>query len=219
MQHCVALAVRPRRDSILLAIAEHDNGWAEEDAAPIVHPSTGVVVDFINAPMSVRQTVWPRSVARLAHDRWASALVAQHALAVYVRFRAEAAWSSFFTEIEATRDRLLRESGMAVADLMADYVFVRLADLISLTFCLNSTDEQRFSEWIIQGSGTRVAVTPDPFDGARIPIDITAKEIPNRPYRSDAELRDAVRQAEAVTLSGEVAKSSPGATNISVPIP
>jgi hypothetical protein len=88
MQHCVALAARPRRGSILLAIAEHDNGWAEEDAAPIVHPTTGCVVDFINAPMSVRQTVWPRSVARLADDRWAAALVAQHATAVYDRFRA-----------------------------------------------------------------------------------------------------------------------------------
>lgn len=103
MMHCVALVARRRRESILLATAEHDNGWAEEDAAPTVHPATGGVVDFINATTSVRQTVWPRSVARLAHDRWAAALVAQHALAVHDRFRAEAAWYLFFTEMEATR--------------------------------------------------------------------------------------------------------------------
>src|SRR5581483_8368207 len=34
MARCAALADRPRRTSILLAVAEHDNGWAEEDAAP-----------------------------------------------------------------------------------------------------------------------------------------------------------------------------------------
>jgi hypothetical protein len=204
MQHCVPLAARLRRDSILLAIAEHDNGWAEEDAVPTVDPSTGSVVDFINAPMSVRQTVWPRGVARLAHDRWAAALVAQHAVTVYDRFRADPAWHSFFTEMEANRDLLLRESDIALADLMADYAFVRLADLISLTFCLGWTDEQRFGDWTIQGSGTLVQVMPDPFDTATIPIDVTATEIPNRPYRSNAELRDAVERADTVTLTGQV---------------
>ena len=36
MEHCVPLAAWPRRDAILHAIHEHDNGWAEEDAAPTV---------------------------------------------------------------------------------------------------------------------------------------------------------------------------------------
>ena len=205
MQYCVPLAARPRRNSILLAIAEHDNGWTEEDAAPIVHSATGDVVDFINAPVRVRHAVWPRGIARLAHDPWAAALVAQHAMAVYDRFRAEAAWNSFFTEMEATRNVLLRESGMPIEDLVAEYAFVRLADLISLTFCLGWTDEQRFGEWIIKGSSTRVVVAPDPFEGVSIPIEITAREISNKPYQSDAELRHALGQADTVTLSGQVA--------------
>lgn len=36
MEHCVPLVARPRRDAILHAIAEHDNGWAGVDAAPMV---------------------------------------------------------------------------------------------------------------------------------------------------------------------------------------
>jgi len=85
MEHCVPLAARRRRDAILHAIAEHDNGWAEEDAAPTVNPTTGTVVDFVSAPLSVRHAVWPRGIARLADDPWAAALVAQHALTVYDR--------------------------------------------------------------------------------------------------------------------------------------
>ncbi len=202
MQHCVALASRPRRDSILHAIAEHDNGWIEEDAAPTVHPDTGGVIDFINAPIAVRHAVWPRGVARLAADPWTAALVAQHAVTVYDRYREDAAWTSFFSEMEIMRDALVTESGLARADLVADYIFVRLADLISLTFCLNWAEKQQVGEWIIRLSGTSVGVMPNPFGGAIIPIEITAREIPNEPYRSKEELRDALSRAKTVTLRG-----------------
>src|SRR3954463_4207109 len=80
MEHCVALADHPRRNAIMLAIAEHDNGWAEPDAAPTVDLSTGRIADFITAPTAVRQGAWPRAVARLAHSPWAAALVANHAV-------------------------------------------------------------------------------------------------------------------------------------------
>lgn len=204
MEHCVPLAARPRRDVILHAIAEHDNGWAEEDAAPTVNPETGNVVDFVSAPLSVRHAVWPRGIARLADDAWAAALVAHHALTVYDRFRSEAEWTPFFAEIEAMRDAMLRASGMPLHDLLADYTFVRLADLISLTFCTGWTDEQRFGDWTVELSGTRVVVTPDAFGGAEIPIAIETREIRHEPFRSDAELRRALSEAATATLRGEV---------------
>ena len=205
MEHCVPLAARPRRDAILHAIAEHDNGWAEEDAAPTVDPETGNVVDFVSAPLSVRHAVWPRGVARLADDPWAAALVAQHALTVYDRFRSAAEWTSFFAEMEAARGAMLRASRMPLDDLVADYAFVRLADLISLTFCTGWTDEHRFDDWTIQLSGTRVVVIPDGFGRVKIPIEIKAREIRNQPFRRDAELRDALSEAKTTTVRGEVA--------------
>ena len=186
MEHCVPLAAWPRRDAILHAIHEHDNGWAEEDAAPTVDTGTGNVVDFVSAPLNVRHAVWPRGIARLADDPWAAALVAQHALTVYDRFRSEAEWTSFFAAMEAARSAMLRASGMPLRALVADYPFVRLADLISLTFCTGWTDEQRFADWTVQLSGTRVIVTPDVFGGRKIPIEITAREMRNQPFRSDA---------------------------------
>jgi hypothetical protein len=70
----------PRRESILLAIGEHDNGWREPDASPSLDPASGRAHELINAPAAVRQGVWPRGVERLSHDPWAAALVAEHAL-------------------------------------------------------------------------------------------------------------------------------------------
>ncbi len=205
MEHCVPLRARARRDAILHAIGEHDNGWAEEDAAPTVDPETGAVVDFVTAPLSVRHRVWPRACKRLAEDPWAAALVAQHAITVYDRFRSDAEWTGFFSEMAATRDAQLRASGLPLDELLSDYAFVRLADLISLTFCTGWTDPQRFGEWTVIRFDTRVVVAPDAFGEAEVPFEIDAREIPNRRFRTDAELRHTLSHATTVTLTGEVA--------------
>lgn len=203
MEHCVPLAAAQRRTIILHAIDEHDNGWAEEDIAPRVHPETGEIFDFVGAPAEVRQAVWPRGVGRLADDPWAAALVAQHALIIYSRFRDEPAWASFFAEMQSLRDDMVRASGWPLEDLLFDYRFVRLADLTSLAFCTGWDGEQRFGEWTVRLSGTRV-VTPDVFGGGEIPLAITAREIPNQRFPSDAALRDALSCATTKTLRGSV---------------
>ena len=151
-------------DSILHAIETHDDGWAEEDAAPTVRPDTGTVVDFISAPVSVRQSTRRCAGAwGLEEDAWAAALVAQHRLTVYGRFRPDAEWTSFFAEVEAARGAWLRASGGSLEELGVDYAFLRIGDLISLAFCTGWTDEHRFGEWAVQLHGTRVVVTPDVF--------------------------------------------------------
>ena len=207
MERSVALDDHPRRDVILHAIAEHDNGWQEEDVAPTVNPAAGDVADFITLPLDARQAVWPRGVGRLA-NHWAAALVANHAVTVYDRFRGDGRWASFFVQMETMRDDRLRASGLSFDDLLADYPFVRLGDLMSLAFCTGSTDRQRYGAWTISLAGSRVVVTPDPFAGASIAIEIAARELPHRAFATDAELRDTLRGASTVMVRGHVAGSS-----------
>ena len=120
MDRCVPLAVRPRRDWILHAIGEHDSGWAEEDAEPTVNPASGEVADFVHAPLSVRHRIWPRAVARLAKDPWTAALVAQHALTIYERFREDAEWTPFFAGMETARDSSLGASKLPPDELLSE---------------------------------------------------------------------------------------------------
>jgi hypothetical protein len=204
MERCVPLAAASRRGAILHAIEEHDNGWREEDAAPHIDSRTGEIADFITSPVRVRQGVWPRGVARLADDPWAAALVAQHAITIYDRNRSDPEWSPFFAEMQGRRDEWLRAAGLPLDELLSDYVFVRLADLISLTFCAGWTDAERFGGWTVQPSVARVVVTPEAFGGSDVPFEIEATEIPNRPFRSDDDLRVALSTAETRTLSGLV---------------
>jgi hypothetical protein len=203
MARCAKLARHPRRDAILHAIGEHDNGWAELDAAPSVDPATGRIFDFMSVPVPARHAVWPRGVARLRDDPWAAALVAHHAITVYDRFRRDAVWTSFFAGMAAARDAMLSASARSQDELLADYPYLRLGDLISLAFCTGSTAEQRFGDWTIQLAGTRVTVTPDAFGGAVVPFEIRATEIRDAAFPSDEALREALLTARARTLQGE----------------
>jgi hypothetical protein len=208
IEHVVTLDARPRRDAILLAVAEHDNGWAEEDAAPILNPATGRVADFVNVPLAVRHRVWPRAIRRLEQRPWTAALVAQHALVVYDRFRWETEWTPFFDGMESARDSLLQASGLTFDELVSDYEFVRLADLISLVFCMAISQAQQFGHWTVQFAGDRVVVTPDPFGNLTIPIEVSARALRDHPFRSDDDLRAAVMAAEHVTVRGTVSGTS-----------
>jgi hypothetical protein len=204
MQHTAALATHPRRASILLAIAEHDNGWREPDSSPQIDPLTGSPLDFTSAPIAVRQGVWPRGVGRLAHDPWAAALVAQHALAVFERYHGDSAWTRFFAEMEAMRGDMLDASLWPLQELLNDYRFVRLGDVISLTFCNGWTDTQRFDEWSVRLFESQVLVSPDPFDKATVPIEVAARPLRQQAFRTDEELRDACAAAPIAYLRGMV---------------
>ena len=204
MERCPTLQAHPRRDSILHAIGEHDNGWAEEDAAPQVDPSAGDVVDFIHAPVAVRQRVWPRAVSRLSADPWAAALVAQHALTAYDRFRPDPEWTSFFDEMTAMRDERITRAEAELKDLLGDYLFVRVGDLISLTFCLGRAGEQQFADYTIALAAGGVRVHPDLFGGASVPVEVQARVLPARTFVDDEDLRDALKTAGWIRVRGEV---------------
>jgi hypothetical protein len=198
------LSDSPRRESILLAVGEHDNGWQPVDAAPIVL-ADGRIADFVSAPAAVRQGVWPRGVATLAADPYAAALVAQHAAFVYSRFESDPEWAAFFDDMRALRDRLRARAGVDADTLHRDYDFVRLGDLISLAFCNGWTDRHVHGGYTITGNGTTFVVEPDPFDGAGVALEIRARRLPNRAYADDADAARAWRTAESVTVAGRVA--------------
>jgi len=202
MQACTALTTHPRRAAILNAVGEHDNGWAEPDAAPILDPATGKPVDFVNAPLIVRHAVWPRGVRRLAGDPWAAALVAQHAITAYERYGNDPEWTLFFAQMTRLRDEMVTESGVDPAALASDYVYVRLGDLISLAFCTGWTDALHVAGWTVCRADRDVHVSPDPFGGAVIPLEVQARQLPPGPYRTDAELQAAFVAAELFRVEG-----------------
>ena len=144
---------------------------------------------------------------RAADDPWAAALVAQHAIVIFNRYRGDPAWAQFFAEMESLRRKMVETSELLLPELLADYWFLGLGDLISLTFCNAWTDVQTFDPWSVRLTESQVSVWPTLFEGAAIPIAIQMREIRRRVFRSDAELRDELATAPFASIQGVVTSS------------
>lgn len=195
----------PRRDAILAATRDHDEGWREEDEE--LHVSDeGEPLDFIAVPPHVKHRIWPRAAARVAerHSPYVGALVAQHALTVHAPLRQQPLWRSFFATMERTRDALLARAAPGEAGSADhDYPFVRTGDQLSLIFCNGWTTPMSGTGFSARLEGTTLRITPDPFGGRRIPLRVEARVLPARSYASPSELRDAYRDARLEPLEGD----------------
>ena len=197
-------ATRPR---LLEAIRSHDVGWTAEDEAPRFDPASHGPHAFVTAPLEVRQAVFFRGVDVLAPgDPYVAALVAQHGLTVYRRFQHDPAWASFFPALEARRDDLcaglLDRTGSSPLDFLQDYSVLGLCDLFSLVFCNGWREPHLMEGYEAVLEGTRLVVTPDPFAGVAVDLEIRARALPLRPYWSQDDLDAAWAEADTVTLAG-----------------
>jgi hypothetical protein len=169
---------------------------------------SGRLLDFVHAPDDVRQGVWPRSIERLAHSPYAAALVAQHALQVYRNNRSKPDWQPFFVRIETLRaEQLRRAAPLTLDNLVADYFFVGMGDLVSLCLANAWPEPQREGGYSIRVQDARVVVTPDPFGGESVALTVPARRLPARAYRSVADAAAALAAAPTVALDAVAAGS------------
>ena len=197
----------PARRTILLATREHDNGWAEVDALPVVDTASGRPCDFMSGSAAVKHELWLRGIARVAKaDPLAGALVAEHALTVYGYRRSDAGWASFFSTIEGMRDALLQRlgfsSGASPQTFDAYYRCVRLGDSFSLQFCNGWTDPSTTLGYRAAMDGTTLRISPDPFAGATVELRVVGHRIPVCVYRDDAQVRAALARATPEIVTG-----------------
>jgi uncharacterized protein DUF3891 len=194
----------PRREVILLAAREHDNGWLEEDLDTHVAPD-GTPLDFVSVPAAVKHRIWPRGVGRLAPaDPYAAALVAEHALTVHADHRSKPEWHAFFETMQAQRGAALaRAARQADADFSADYALVNMADFLSLVFCNGWTERFEHRGCDIQLKADELTVAPSAFDEP-VPLRILARRVSARAYASPSEFRAALDEGEIEIVEGMV---------------
>lgn len=195
-------ADHPRREIILLATGEHDNGWTELDEAPILDTASGRILDFIQAPDDVRQSVWPRGVHRLQDEPYAAALVAQHALNVYRDNRDDPAWSGFMAHMEDLRGHYLGLAApLGLDELLGDYFFVRMGDLVSLFFANGWPGPRTETGYTVRGTPEGLGIEPDPFDGTRVPMTLAGRVLPSAPFADAGAAKRAYDAASTVILT------------------
>ena len=171
------LIEHPQREELLRAVAEHDNGWWEPDAAPRWDPETGAPLDFRKIPSDLRREIWTRGVERYATESpGIAARIATHALRLYATFPShrEDLEASAFTATLAQRRKELRESaGLTPDQLATDDTWLRLADEVSLAACNADATLVTTPGWHAsrddapdQAAGDEILISPFPLAGA-----------------------------------------------------
>ena len=200
----------PRREPLLLAAREHDNGWRELDEELLFDAASGRAFDFITVPDPVKHGIWPHGVDRLAGtSTYAAALVAQHAIFVYDSHRDEPAWSAFFGGLRQRRDALLTQAGRTAEELEADYPYLAVVDLLSLTFCNGWHDDHERFATRTRCDDRGIVIEPWPFAAPSVPFRVRARRLPDRRYASAAELRAVYEGATPEILEGDARGARP----------
>jgi uncharacterized protein DUF3891 len=75
--------------SFCLAVAEHDNGWAEWELRPQLDPKTQLPYSFMSIPTATHIALYQKGIERLVKvDHYAGLLTSLHASGLYDRARA-----------------------------------------------------------------------------------------------------------------------------------
>ncbi len=130
---------------------------------------------------------------------------------MYRRYADHPDWRTFFEAVRTARNVYLDAAGRASLDgLLRDYTFVRVGDLASLAFCNNWTEvDPDGCGYAIRVQGTSMTLSPDPFGGRTIEIEIEAREISRQSFGSAADAQRVVAAAPVVTLRGLVGGAAP----------
>lgn len=179
----------PRREDLLFATREHDNGWRETDAAPRYDAVGQRPFDFASFPKSNRLEIWQRGIERFSQERpYVALLIAHHAESLFRHSSvAPDGWQEYVGVLEDHRQEWFERAAINQRVLDQDYPFLQTADLLSLAVC------DRWRETIDTGlvrasvADTALRLSPFPLAGATT-LQVPCRRIPNRPYRGDADL-------------------------------
>lgn len=178
----------PRRDVLLRATREHDNGWQEIDAAPLVDTASGAPHDFLTLPSAERDELWERGTQRhQEHDPYVALLIATHAIRLHEDRRHEANWAAFLERMEARQLELAALVSVDEATVDADYRMLALADILSLAVCGAWRANFHRAGYTGQMESGTLRLEPFPFAGATT-FQLNCRWIPQRRYYGDADL-------------------------------
>jgi len=187
------LPEHPRRQELLFATREHDNGWREADSAPWIDPETRRPYDFIGYPAPDRLELWQRGIFRFADRRpMVALLIAEHAEAIH-RPQSED-WLRFFEVLEPHRHTWLEQAGVDRSIVRQDYSFLGLADALSLALCTRGTERLERPGINATVTGDLLQLDPFPLAGTTT-FQIPVRRIDNQPYDSDTQIGSALARA------------------------
>jgi hypothetical protein len=224
-----------RRDSVVLACAEHDEGWRIWEEDPALDPVTGGPCNFLDVEIERHLQFYRAAIDWLVEqDPYAGLLVSLHGCGIYrgrfgldpalgfrqLRAADEEPIRAFLFEQEALQRRITAELGADLLEIWSAYRLLEVADRFSLYFCRPRTDGT-VDLGPLPGAGGEdrplrlepvddwtVVLRPHPF-GGEVGFDLARRLLPDRRWRSPVEFKDALAEAPLETVRVRVVAAPP----------
>lgn len=204
-----------RFDSLVLATARHDDGWAVWERAPLVEPESGKPINFLDVGVLAHLAFYRACIAAVSdQDPYAGLLVSMHGAGIYrQRYGTDPTLAltrapevadeveEFVAEQEASHPGRLAATGRTEEERWVDYHRLQLYDRLSLYCCMR--DAEKGEPWEIRDyrltprGPWSVAIDPYPFDVSPAGFSLLRRIVPKR-ARSQSEF-----PAELFALSPE----------------
>jgi hypothetical protein len=187
-----------RHDSLAIAAARHDDGWAVWERAPVVDAGSGRPVNFLDVDISSHLAFYRACIAAVSeHDPYAGLLVSMHGAGIYQQrygrdlslglsraAEAQELIDAFVAEQETAYERRLAESGANDEERWRDYELLQLYDRLSLYFCMRDVETDGAEPVELQGytlelaGPWRVRMAPFPFDVSPARFELVRRVMP-----------------------------------------
>ena len=183
------LPSRPWREELLLAVAEHDNGWREVDSAPLPSADTGWPCDFRHYPEAEKRRIWQLGIDRFADQNPPVALLLLlHAIRLSQPQQASPAWRTFIDSLQERRLALESLADIDPTALESTCEFLWLADTLSLGVCgIWGQRRLTWRDYEIVVSPGRLRIDPLPFAGP-FKLRVPCRYLPRLRYSGETEL-------------------------------
>jgi hypothetical protein len=170
-----------RHDSLAIAAARHDDGWAVWERSPRIDPESGKPVNFLDVDVTSHLAFYRAGIAAITEqDPYAGLLVSMHGAGIYQQRygRDPSLGLSRAAEVQELVDGFVAEQEAAYAERIAqarvdddqrwrDYELLQLFDRLSLYFCMRDVEAGEPAE--VQGyeleplGPWHVRIAPFPF--------------------------------------------------------
>ena len=208
--------------ALLLAAEQHDLAWLDWETRPVFEPATRRPKLFRDVGAADHAPIWTVAVerARTAWGTRVALLVSRHGGVIYTRFTdrhrvgaadAEAA-SAYLARQAPLEAAWAAQLGLSAGELAHDSDLIALADTLSLGLCggvalpLDIPGPGTPTTYHMARSGAGCTLSPWPFTGRVVTVDVEARHLPAEGFGTGAEMQRWVATAAVplrLTLAAE----------------
>ncbi|MCT8137946.1 DUF3891 family protein [Anaerobacillus sp. CMMVII] len=211
-----------KRESVLYAIYEHDNGWIELDQRPLLNKETKLPHSFIDYPLSPKLEAYTKGINYIEqHDEYAALICSLHYASFFERYT-NGRGEVFLAQERKRQRKLLQVLTVEKETLQFHYDLLQFCDNLSLYLCMNEpgVDKKNEFSWFKRGFQQRfhfnqkrriiahwldkntVSVEDFPFS-CELTVSMGYKKIKkNRILSLEKEYEAAENQQRVITLVG-----------------